>query len=133
MQAVYYISLGAWIIILDLILHSDLTLGQIYNFESFQLKNGITVLCAYILNAITGALGLWYIIKRTKQCLDFTLTVYLIHFTVCCLYNGRIPSSISWWLSNIVVIVIMTVLGEFLCMRTEMKEIPLGTSSRVDL
>ena len=39
----------------------------------------------------------------------------------------------SWWITNIVVIVIMTVLGEFLCMRTEMKEIPLGTSSKVDL
>ena len=33
MQAVYYISLGSWIIILDLILHSDLSLGQIYSFE----------------------------------------------------------------------------------------------------
>ena len=80
-----------------------------------------------------SALSLWYIVKRTKQCLDFTLTVHLIHFIICCIYNSRVPTSMSWWITNIVVIVIMTVLGEFLCMRTEMKEIPLGTSSKVDL
>lgn len=79
-------------------------------------------------NFFHRALSLWYIVKRTKQCLDFTMTVHLIHFIACCIYNGRIPTSISWWLTNIVVIVIMTVLGEFLCMRTEMKEIPLGTA-----
>ncbi|KAF6032469.1 SYS1 [Bugula neritina] len=133
MQASYYVFLGTWIITLDLILHSDLSLGQIYNFDSFQLKYGISVLCAYILNAITGALSLWYIVKRTKQCLDFTLTVHLFHFITCCIYNGRVPTSVSWWVTNTVVIVIMTVLGEFLCMKTEMKEIPLGTSSKVDL
>jgi len=33
MQASYYVFLGTWIITLDLILHSDLSLGQIYNFD----------------------------------------------------------------------------------------------------
>ncbi|XP_067934861.1 protein SYS1 homolog [Watersipora subatra] len=137
-QASYYLSLGIWIVLLDLVvmteqIETQLSLGQIYNFDSFQLKNGIGVLCAYMLNAITGGISLWYIVKRTKHCLDFTVTVHLIHFIVCCIYNSRMPSSVSWWITSIVVIVIMTVLGEFLCMRTEMKEIPLGTSGKVDL
>lgn len=105
--------------------------GRTLTNHSPTSHNYVYFICNMLL--CCSALSLWYIVKRTKQCLDFTLTVHLIHFIVCCIYNARAPTSISWWLTNTVVIVIMTVLGEFLCMRTEMAEIPLGGSARVDL
>ena len=80
-----------------------------------------------------SALGLWFIVCRTKQCLDFAVTLHLFHFIVCSIYNGHIPNTLSWWILNIVGMTLMTVIGEFLCMRTEMKAIPLSMGPKVDL
>ncbi len=79
------------------------------------------------------ALGLWYIVRRTKQCLDFTATVHFFHFIICWCVNGYFPNTVSWWLVTTIAIIIMTVLGEFLCMRTELKAIPLSMAPKVDL
>ena len=79
------------------------------------------------------ALGLWYVVKRTKLCLDFTCTVHFFHLLACWLFNSSFPNTLTWWLVNTVDIVIMTVLGEFLCMRTELKAIPLSMGPRADL
>ena len=61
------------------------------------------------------------------QCLDFTVTVYLLHLLVCVCYSG-IPRLWAWWLCNIVAMIIMAVLGEYLCMRSELAAIPVGGS-----
>ena len=82
---------------------------------------------------ICSALGLWFIVCRTKQCLDFAVTLHCVHFFVCWIYNGHIPHTASWWILNLVGVTLMTVLGEFLCMRTEMKAIPLSMGPKVDL
>ena len=44
---------------------------------------------------------------------DFSATVYVIHFIFCCCYGG-FPISLAWWLTNIVSLVIMTVISELL-------------------
>lgn len=80
-----------------------------------------------------SALGLWFIVGRTKQCLDFSLTVHFIHFVISWIYNGHIPHTVSWWILNLVGVTLMTVLGEFLCMRSEIKAIPVGLGPKVDL
>ena len=72
------------------------------------------------------ALGLWYMVQRSKQCTDFAFTVHFLHFLICWIYNRQFPHTVSWWLVNIVCIALMTVLGEFLCMRTELKAIPVS-------
>jgi len=75
---------------------------------------------------------LWLIVRRTKQCLDFTATCYLIHFLICLAYNASLPSTVSWWVLNVAAIAIMCVGGEFLCLRTELQDIPL-LGAKVDL
>jgi hypothetical protein len=79
------------------------------------------------------ALGLWFIVQRTKQCLDFSSTAHLIHLIVCWYYNGHFPNAFSWWLLNLVCLTIMCVSGEFLCMRTELQAIPLNMGPKADL
>ena len=56
--------------------------------------------------------------------LDFTCSMHLFHLIGCMCYKS-FPSTVSWWLIQIVCITLMVVLGEYLCMRTEMREIPL--------
>lgn len=72
-------------------------------------------------------------VKRTKQCWDFACTAYVCHLVICWIYNAVFPGGLSWWLTMIVSAVLMTVMGEFLCMRTELKAIPLGLGPKADL
>lgn len=82
---------------------------------------------------MASAFGMWYIVQRTKQCLDFAATMYFIHLVSCTVYMGRVPQTISWWVVNILCLALTTVLAEFLCMRTEMRAIPLNSAPRADL
>ena len=73
-----------------------------------------------------SSLGLWYIVQRTKLCLDFTSTVHFLHLLCCSWYNGRPPLSATWWVINLLCLTTMCVSGEFLCMRTELRTIPVS-------
>jgi len=83
--------------------------------------------------ACVRGVGLWYVVQRTRQCWDFATTMYLIHTVLCVAVNGSLAGTASWWLTTIVAAIITTVLAESLCMRTEMKLIPLNAPSKVDL
>ncbi|CAK8697528.1 protein SYS1 homolog [Clavelina lepadiformis] len=83
------------------------------------------VLIAHITNSAFGALALWYVVQKAKQCLDFTCTLHLFHFLICCIYSRHFPTQLAWWLVQIVCIVLMVVIGEYLCFKSDMKDIPL--------
>ncbi|OWK02977.1 SYS1, partial [Cervus elaphus hippelaphus] len=114
MQTVYYGSLGLWL---------ALILG-------FSTPPGRLSTMSFVLNALTCALGLLYFIRRGKQCLDFTVTVHFFHLLGCWLYSSRFPSALTWWLVQAVCIALMAVIGEYLCMRSELKEIPLNSAPK---
>ncbi|KAG0415674.1 hypothetical protein HPB47_007157 [Ixodes persulcatus] len=83
--------------------------------------------------ACVRSVGLWYFVQRTKQCLDFSCTVHVYHLLACWVYNGAFPHTLSWWLLNTACVTVTCVCGEFLCIRTEMKAIPLSLSPKADL
>lgn len=63
-----------------------------------------------------------------RQCLDFAATAHLVHLVFCCVYAG-FPKWWTWWLLNLACMALMAVMGEFVCMRTELKAIPVTVSS----
>ena len=62
------------------------------------------------------------------QCLDFAATAHLIHLIICSIYAG-FPTTMTWWLLNITCMALMAVIGEFACMKTELKAIPVSVAS----
>ncbi|NXX56668.1 SYS1 protein, partial [Scopus umbretta] len=96
----------------------------------FSTPPGRLSMMAFILNALTCALGLLYFIRRGKQCLDFTVTVHFFHLLGCWVYNSHFPSTLTWWLVHIVCIALMAAIGEYLCMRIELREIPLNSAPK---
>lgn len=62
------------------------------------------------------------------QCLDFAATAHLFHLLFCSVYGG-FPGSWSWWLINLACMALMVVIGEFFCMRTELRAIPVSVMS----
>lgn len=67
------------------------------------------------------------LIERSKKCLDFSVTLYIVHLFICIGYGGW-PSSITWWVVNGTGIGVMALLGEYLCMRRELQEIKIPTT-----
>ena len=59
-----------------------------------------------------------------KKCLDFSVTLFFIHLLACTAYE-KFPASWDWWIINLAATILMIVLGEFLCSRRELMEIPL--------
>lgn len=89
-------------------------------------SGGRSVILSFVLNAFIGALILRFVVGRTKLCLDFSCTYHFIHLIVCWIYNGAFPSTFSWWFLNAACATLMCVFGEFLCLKIELKEIPVG-------
>lgn len=87
----------------------------------------------YTFHFSCSALGLWFFIRRGKQCLDFTVTVHLFHMIFCWIYNSHPPAVLSWWLVNVACIALMAVIGEYLCMRTELRAIPVNSGPKSNL
>merc|ERR1712191_27466 len=123
------------ILFLHLIAGQPLSVDYIFRYQEVNVKDisGRLVITCYLMNALMCSAVLWCIVQRTKLCLDFSVTAHLLHFTLSLLYNSTWPSSASWWILQFSCGTITCVLGEFLCLRTELKSIPLGLTSRVDL
>lgn len=76
-------------------------------------------------NGICSAAGLWKVVQRTKQCLDFSATVHILHLLACWFYAGHIPVLPSLYLLHLLTLALMCVMGEYLCLRSEMSTIPV--------
>nr|CAG4646632.1 EOG090X0FH3 [Macrothrix elegans] len=132
-QCIMYISLGLWVVLLlHLLAGHPISVDYVFRYQiNVKDVSGRLVITCFLLNSLVGAASLWAIVQRTKLCLDFSATAHLLHFIVSYFYNAAWPSSASWWVLQFSCITITCVLGEFLCLRSEMKSIPLST--RVDL
>jgi len=87
---------------------------------------GKILIAAFIGNSLSCSLGLWYVVQRTKLCLDFSCTVHFLHLVICLWWNMGLPVTLTWWVINLVSVSLMCVTGEFLCMRTELRTIPVS-------
>ncbi|KAG8188885.1 hypothetical protein JTE90_014945 [Oedothorax gibbosus] len=134
-QAIFYVSLGVWIFLTDIISGHGQSLDQIFLHKIISVKDlqGRCLAGSFILNSLCCSLSLWYFVQRTKLCLDYSVTTHVLHLLGCWAYSGHFPSSLTWWLLNVVCVTITCVCGEFLCMRTEMRAIPLSMSAKADL
>lgn len=129
MQSLIYLDLGLWLLVLNGLAGrpaSTIGLGQFFSHRSIRLSSpgGWMSIAAVFLNALAGGCFLCIVVERAKKCLDFAATTHLLHLCCCVVYDG-LPDSWEWWLVNIMSLVVMALLGEYLCMRREMQEIPL--------
>ncbi|CAG2103417.1 unnamed protein product [Medioppia subpectinata] len=134
-QSLFYTSLGVLIYISDCITGHSPQLNHLFNYQelNFKSSHGRLIILSYFLNALFGALVLWHLVQRAKPCLDFSVTTHLIHLVICWVFSGHFPSSMWWWIVNILSVTITCVCGEFLCLKTELKSIPLTLSQRTEV
>lgn len=113
LQCLYYLTLGLVLALLVGTRVSKMTLFYLFDFTAISASS------------LTGWGGyLLYLIERAKKCIDFSATLYIIHLIICISYGGW-PSSFTWWIVNIAGLAAMALLGEYLCVRRELREIPI--------
>ena len=134
MQSLMYISLGASLLLLNGLAGRPATAVGLQHLLSKDAMStaypgGTIALAALFLNALPGSCFLCIVVERAKKCLDFTVTWCFLHVCCCTMYDG-FPQSREWWGVAIANVACMSLLGEYLCMRREMREIPLFHSGR---
>ncbi|EFA78331.1 hypothetical protein PPL_08982 [Heterostelium album PN500] len=132
-QCVYYMFLAVSLYVLDSIFLDALSLDQIFSYQSTNVhsQHGWVVTISFLLNSLFGSVCLRYIVERSKKCLDHAATVTFIHFVFVWSFSG-FPKTASWWIVQIIGMFIMAILGEYLCMRKEMMDIPLSRAKELD-
>ncbi|CAH2080428.1 unnamed protein product [Thlaspi arvense] len=144
LQCLYYLTLGVFMTLLVGTRVSRLSLVYFFDYATVaaSIVTGWCVIAAFLLSSLaeytfaylliftffffsTRAVYLLYLIERAKKCLDFAATVYIIHLFICIAYGGW-PSSMTWWVVNGIGLAIMSLLGEYLCVKRELREIPIS-------
>ncbi|TYJ46713.1 hypothetical protein E1A91_A02G137600v1 [Gossypium mustelinum] len=140
LQCLYYLTLGAFSSFLVGSRASRMSLVYLFDFVTVTASTvtGWCAIAAFFLTSIadileyfhkkndsvkTRSVYMLYLIERAKKCLDFAATLYIIHLSICTIYGGW-PSSVTWWVVNVTGFEMMALLGKYLCIRREMREIP---------
>ena len=133
-QSLLYLSVGAALLLLHALAGKPATaigLEQLFSARALRLSQpgGAVAFAAWLVSAVAGGCILCLVVERAKKCLDFALTAQMLHLFGCYAYEG-FPDSWEWWVNAVVSVVVMALLGEYLCMRREMREIPLLSRPR---
>ncbi|ONK59410.1 uncharacterized protein A4U43_C08F6140 [Asparagus officinalis] len=105
---------------------SRMSLMYFFDFSTLTAATvtGWCAIVSFFLSSAAGAGYMFYLVERAKKCLDFSATLYLVHLFLCIIYGGW-PSSITWWIVNFTCLALMALLGERLCIKRELREIPI--------
>ncbi|KAH7652045.1 Integral membrane protein SYS1-related protein [Dioscorea alata] len=127
LQCLYYLTLGFLMSIFVGFRVSRLSLVYLFDFSILTASSatGWCAIAAFLLSSLAGSVYMFYLNERAKKCLDFSATLYIIHLFICIVYGGW-PASITWWVVNGTGLALMSLLGQWLCIRREMREIPMS-------
>jgi len=134
-QGFYYTSFGVILSVLFQLTSTSPTMQHLLNPSHQNLGNleNTLVVMASALNSLCVAVFLWLVVQRAKLCLDFTCTLHFLHALVGWIYSGVLVT-FSSFIIQIICISISAIVGEYLCMRSALLDIPLiQRPNRIDL
>ena len=86
-------------------------------------------LCAHVCAAAVCAAGLVFVVGKAKRCWDYATTICVLH-ALASLCVARGACGVFWWWAILVATgLVCTFLGEYLCMRHELRAIPIRSHS----
>ena len=94
--------------------------------SSVQSSVGWLTIVSFLAAGALGSLVLLVVVERAKKCLDHAVTCFIVHLLLSSASFG-FPLRADWWMLHVVLVAVMAVLGEWLCIQKEMREIPLGS------
>jgi hypothetical protein len=130
-QCFFYLIMGTLWGVIHSIFGFPVTLDNFFtpNYVNFTTLSGLLESVCMIVSGSLGSYLLMSVVERSKKCVDFTVTLYLIHVVLCWMYSQQFPLAWEWWVMNVISSVLMASLGEYLCSKHELEDIPLYSSS----
>jgi Integral membrane protein S linking to the trans Golgi network len=104
----------------------------LWNHHCMHLDNlnGFAYLLLYLSVILVMAHVFGRIVRRTKSCLDFALTLFLFHALFTSIFMTAFPSDFIWWSMLSVFVTLLTLYAEVLCSRSELE--PISLSNRAN-
>mmetsp|Transcript_32279 Transcript_32279/g.75912 ORF Transcript_32279/g.75912 Transcript_32279/m.75912 type:complete len:161 (-) Transcript_32279:229-711(-) len=127
LQCFHYLFLGLLFEINHVLYGRSVTVDRIFTDEHLaigQRAGWPDALAVFVSYAGIGSFLMAIIVEKSKKCLDFSVTLFVVHLLIVCVYDG-FPSTWDWWIVHVISVVAMVLLGEYLCARREMEDIPL--------
>ena len=94
---------------------------HLYRLSSYP--DILTVFAAAICTAYVFVV----IVEKSKQCLDFAITLFVCHLLLVWMYNLKFPTHLEWYIVHVIATIMMILLAEHLCAKRELDDIPLLT------
>ncbi|KAI6655887.1 hypothetical protein LOD99_1621 [Oopsacas minuta] len=124
LQSIYYFSYGLLVYVVDSAwLGDSVTLSYIFNSHHLTTTHWYQII-PILTNSLLLSIAVWKIVQRAKLCIDFAATCHIIHLVVCTCYGG-FPIDWLWWVGNLLSFAIMAILGEYLCMKTDLAPVAI--------
>jgi len=126
LQSIHYLILSILIQVNHILFGSTITIDRIFTADYINIwsAEGWVDGGAILLSSILGSVVLAIVVEKSKKCLDFAVTLFIIHLLLCSMYNG-FPASFDWWIIHVLGLIILVLLGECLCSKVELRDIPL--------
>ncbi|CAL5222219.1 g4551 [Coccomyxa viridis] len=130
-QCLFYLSFGLLLYVFLGPYVNHLALSHFFVASSINLYSfaGWMITATNLLNSLSVALSLMFVVERAKKCLDFAATCYVLHLAIVSMVGG-FPRTPTWWVVNGTAMAIAALLGEWLCVRRELQDIPMGGVAR---
>jgi hypothetical protein len=128
LQSCYYTILCLVMLLIEALTGQDTALAHILDYRLYRGDNafgwilGLGVMCCSLASMIL----LQYIVERARLCLDFVVTLHFIHLICTAYYSGHVPTTVFWWALNLASCCVMSISGEWACMRRELEPIMLS-------
>ncbi|PHZ08285.1 uncharacterized protein RHIMIDRAFT_184505, partial [Rhizopus microsporus ATCC 52813] len=131
LQSLIYIILSIILLAATILTGTELSLDLIFVDTEIRADTGFgwTVLIVWMVSACASIPLLVLIVQRAKQILDFVLTFHFFHLIFVWKVSHHFPISFTWWVLQVVDILIMTLGGEWACMHREMKPIMIHSNN----
>ena len=127
--SVFYLSYISSGVFVSLLWGVPFSLNQFLDLSmvSFATSWGRIIVFAIWTAGIVVAYSLPRLVERTRKCFDFVFSFIFIHLIFCWIMNG-FSFTYAWLFVYAGLGISSTVLGEYLCMRVEKRDIWVGVS-----
>lgn len=66
-----------------------------------------------------------YIVEKANKCLDFTVTVFILHL-IFTIFTYKFPNTFNWWFTHLTLVTVTVLASEYFCLKLETAEITLS-------
>ncbi|KYO01906.1 putative protein SYS1 [Plasmodium gaboni] len=128
LQSIYYSICSFTIFLIFTIYGFPRNIKYLFNTTSYFEGEAVLLYLFFIhiINSIIMSYFIKVIVKRTKKCLDYVISCYLIHFLLCVFISG-FSKSYNWYACFFLFVFLTVILSEYICYKEDIKEITISS------